>query len=332
MNLMLHNRCFAPNRPPFAKGLSLTELLVAMAISLVFMGSVTTAYINIARSADASQNRIQAHATARNALDSIVRDVLRIDRDPALLANQYFILTNRTFPYGDGIDNDGDGLVDEEVFDGFDDDGDWVLASDRHAVIGPYTERRDYLGIPDFGDLNVDEDCLFGNDVLSFRIPGDLFTLRPAEVITFELGSFDGEDNVLLRSRTVDPDGVAPVTTVEPLAFEVVSFDVLAMNANDDVVSPGPIQRPYWQSEYDAANYSLFIQQPIGAPGLLAPYEFPSALLIKIGVNASDFPLNEVPGWPAGSGTLQVYELYTVIALDPVINDPTYDVIIRPFL
>lgn len=328
---MYFDACFHP-RSRAARGLSLTEVLVAMAITLVFMGSVTTAYINIARSADASQNRVQAHATARNALDAISRDLLRLDRDPALGANQYFVLQNNLLTYGDGIDQDGDGVADEEVFDGLDNDGDWTAASDRHAAIGTFSERPDYVGLPDFGDLNVDEDCLFSNDLLSFRVPGDLFTLRPAELVTYQIGTFDGEENVLLRTTVVDPDGATPVTTVEPLVFEVVSFDVLAMNANDDVVSPATPQRPYWQTEYDANTYALFSQQPIGAPGLLAPYEFPSALLLRIVVNGSDFPLNEVPGWPAAGGTLQAYELYTVISLDPVINDPIYDVVTRPFL
>lgn len=316
-----------------ARGLSLTEVLVAMAITLVFMGSVTTAYIQIERSANDSQNRVQAHATARNALDAISRDLLRLDRDSSLAANQFFSLVNGTFAYGDGVDQDADGLIDEEICNGFDEDADWTLTTDdQHAAIGPYVERRDYVGLPDLGDLRVDEDCVFGQDILTFRVPGDLFTLQPAELVTYELGSFDGEDNVLLRTTTVDPDGATPVVTIEPLVFDVLSFDVLAMNANDDVVNPGPVQRPYWQDDYDANNYALFSNQPIGAPGLLPPYEFPSSLFIRIVVNGTGFPLDNVPGWTPGVGALKTYELSTVMAIDPVINDPTYDVIIRPFL
>lgn len=317
-----------------ARGLSLTEVLVALTITLIFMGSVTTAYIQISQASEESQNQIQAHATARNAIEAISRDVVRIQRDPALFLNQYFQLESQTLAYGDGLDNDADGRIDEEEFNGFDEDADWTLTEDRHATIGTFQERPDYVGLPDYGDRLVDEDTLFSRDRLSFRIPADIFTLRPAQIITYEVGTFDGEENVLLRQVIEDPDGPSPTRSVEPLVFEVVSFDVLAMNANDDVVAPGGLIRPYWQQEYDAANYSLGSGLPIGTPAraLLFPYEFPSSVLLRVVVNASGAPLNEVPGgWPTAPGTLKTAEISTVVALDAVLNDPTYDVLVRPF-
>ncbi|MBI5155610.1 hypothetical protein HZA57_10275, partial [Candidatus Poribacteria bacterium] len=82
-----------PRFPRSAKALSLTELLVAMAISLVFTGSVVTAFIQVSRAADEAEAQIQAHTRARTAVDAISRDIRRIRTDAALL-DQEFALTS----------------------------------------------------------------------------------------------------------------------------------------------------------------------------------------------------------------------------------------------
>lgn len=312
------------------RALSLTEVLVALAISLVFVGSVVTAYIQISRAADRSEAEVRAHVRARTAVDTIARDIRRIRTDPTI-PDQEFRLVSSQLAWGDNIDNDGDGAIDEEVIDGFDNDSDWSFADDNHARFGAFAERADYLGVPDLGDFKVNEDFLFSRDVLTFRVPADPMLGAPAQRITYRVGTFEDEDHVLLREVTTNPGFLFEQTTIEPLVFQVVSFDILAWNANDDVSTTTiGTQRPYWQQDFDSQTIQFPDVMPIGAPFGTPPFEFPAAVFIGVTVSAESQPLSEIGGWPIGSAPLRTMTLTTVVCIDEVIKSPIYRDYVRP--
>ena len=66
----------------------------------------------------------------------------------------------------DGIDNDGDGMIDESQFDGIDNDGDWLAERDdigadglgeyHYEYLGPDADGTERNGIPDLGEPNFE--------------------------------------------------------------------------------------------------------------------------------------------------------------------------------
>ncbi len=315
---MLKSKNMAP------KGLSLSELLVAIAISSIFMVSIVTAYVQITQSANVAEARIRAHTRARAGLEAITRDVRRVATDLTLSPNpQDFVLTTNTLTYGDHIDSDGDGPFDEETLDGLDNDSDWSVTDDNHIVLGGLAipdDREGYVGVADLGDDRVDEDLLFSHDTLRIRIPASV--PDPAFVITYRIDTFDGQDHVLVREVIEDPDGT-PTTTIEPVVFDVVSLDILAWNANDDAPSPlGVGVRPYWQDAWNATNYNTAPPSPIGTSN--APYPFPAALFIQITTNAEGVPLSEIGDWPIGNRELKTTKLSTIVTIEEIIKSVDY--------
>jgi prepilin-type N-terminal cleavage/methylation domain-containing protein len=312
------------------RGLSLTEVLVALAISLIFLGSVVTAYVQIAKAADFAEAQVAAHTRARIAVDAVLRDLGGVRSDP-LLTDQQFFLASSSLTYGDNIDNDRDGNTDEEVVDGRDNDGDWNISRDNHAQIGRFRERPDYLGIADLGDFAVDEDIAFSHDELSFLIPSDPGGSAFARRITYRVETFDSQDNVLVRRVVTDPGGANETTEVEPVVFEVVSFDVLAMNANDNVNSPVTPARPYWEQNWDSTAIQWPAQSPLNAPFGTPPFEFPSAIHVGVTVSAVNIPQSEIDGWPLGGTPLRTVSLSSTTAIEAVIKHPVYrDYVRRP--
>ncbi len=320
-----------PVRGVRRRAVTLTELLVAITISLVFMTSVVAAYIQISRAADISESRVQAHTRARNAIDRILREVRLVQNDPSLGNNQVFELTTNPLTRGDGIDNDRDGLVDEEIVDGFDNDGDWTISSDNHASLLFTGDRGDYVGVADLGDFNVDEDTVFSRDTLRFRIPADAGMGSPALEIRYFVGAFDGFNDVLLREEISAPGTASELTTLEPVIFDIMSFDVLAWNPNDNVTSPATPQAPYWSEEFDAEDIRNAAPptQPIGAPLGTPPFQFPAAVYVRVTVNAESRMLADIPAWPLGSEPIQTVTLESLATLDAVISDPRYEMFVR---
>jgi prepilin-type N-terminal cleavage/methylation domain-containing protein len=312
------------------RGLSLTELLVALAVALIFLGSVVTAFVQISRAAAHAEAQVSAHTRARTAIDAVLRDVARIRTDPTI-APQHFVLLSQSMPYGDNIDNDGDGSRHEEIVDGRDTDGNWNAAKDNHARIGRFWERQDFVGVADLGDFDVDEDIIFSRDTLAFRVPADPGSLRPPEHITFRVGTFDGQDHVLLREVVTNPGQPNEQTRVEPIVFDVVSFDVLAFNPNDDVSSLVIPARPYWQATWNAATVSFPNATPIGAPFGTPPFHFPAAVYVRVTVNAEGAGLENFHDWPLGGRPLRTVTLSGVATIGEVIKSPVYrDYVRRP--
>lgn len=313
------------------RGVSLTEVLVAVTISLVFMTSVLAAYIQISRAASRSEARIQAHTRARNAVDMLQRDLRFLRTDPTLAFDeQVFVLTDGVLPQGDRIDNDGDGSVDEDLINGFDGDGDWQIADDRHAALTGSGDRRDFVGVADLGDGKVDEDFPFGRDRLTFRLPADPGMGTEAYEISWFVDTFDGRNDVLVREVTRYPGTVLAQTQREPIIFDVLGFDVLAWNANSDVVAPGGALRPYWVDSFDAQAVAASTATPYNAPPGIAPFVLPAAVRVQVTTSAEPVGLEDSGKWPLGSEPLETATLASVVTIESITGTLRYEVFVRP--
>jgi len=309
------------------RGVTIIEILVAMAIASVFLVSILFSFTQILRTSDESEALTRANNQARAALLYISRDLSAVRRDTTTPI-QEFVLENRSFPYGDGIDNDRDNLVDEDPVNGADTDGDWDILDDRHGTIGAYRERPDFVGFPDLGDERVDEDPRFGNDRLILRIPPDPLGLdNRDERITYEIGTYEGQDHVLLRTVVSNPGTFNVTAVTEPLAFNVLGLDILAWNSNDDTLDATGRSIPYWSVQWNAAQNIFPFKKPFGAPDGYPPFEFPTSvrLLVHVYSGRVDFDaLNWTPGQP-----IQTLALATTIDLEVTIKDLRYQVFIR---
>lgn len=320
----------APRRAP-RRALTLVEVLVAITITVIIVTTVSLAFLSVIRSSDDAEALVRGHTAARAAVETIARELrsLQLDGDPDY---QQLLLVDQPLAYGDNIDNDEDGAIDEELFDGRDDDGDWTLSDDRHVQIGSFTERATFTGVPDYGDPGVDEDTRFSADQITFVVPAGITAPdAPRLRVTYRLGTFEGEDNVLLRLVEVDPPANLPQTPiVEPIVFDVVSLDILAWNPNNNVADTPLPGRPYWDVEWDARAIEFPAVRPADAPvATVPPFRLPAAFLIRVTVNAERFPLEEIPGWPLNGEPLRTVTLSTVVTVEQTIQDPVYDAFVR---
>lgn len=312
------------------RGLTLIEALTAVTVTLIFVGGVTAAFIQIIRAADEAEAMVRANSAARSATDKIATELRSLQID----ANREFRslrLINRPLTYGNNIDMDGDGQADEEIVDGRDTDGNWVPQDDRHARIGPFYERPNFVDIPDLGDNAVDEDFRFSADEISWTAPGTGGQVR----ITYRLDSFDGEEHVLVRTVR---DGNNP-EIVEPVVFDVVSLDILAWDANAEIRDFTDFQPiiPYWVEEWDSQrmieNPDRFIPGvnppffPDGQPIVqVEPFYIPPSFFIRVTVNAEPIPLRDIPptDWPLGNRQLRTVSVSTVVNVESVIQGQLY--------
>jgi len=308
------------------RGVTLTELLVAMAVMLILVTAITSSFIAITRRSAEAQARLRATTAARSAVDKIATEVrtLPIDPDPA---ERGFRVTNTTLAWGDGLDNDSDGVFDEEELNGIDDDGDWSIADDRHISIGSFSDRQRLILRPDLGDNHVDEDNRFSEDILYLYKPAEppdvTCSGKPAINVTYRVQSFAGEDNVLVREVFVADATLVPcggTVTTEPVLFGVVSFDVLAWNINDDsVVSSTGIA--YWVPNWDS-NAKVPPLKPLNAPVGVLPFEHPGAVYISITVNADRLPLDQQRNWITKNNGLNVITISTIVTIEGITQDP----------
>jgi type II secretory pathway pseudopilin PulG len=309
------------------RALTFVELLVAMAVAGVFFLSVLMAFSQILRAGEQAEAQVAANNQARAALLYLARDIEQVRRDTST-PMQFFLLENRSFSYGDGRDNDGDGVVDEEIVDGRDNDGDWTINHDRHARLGPYRERPEFVGIPDLGDLKVDEDCKFGNDRLTLRIPPDpLGADTRNDKIVYQIGSYEGQEHVLLRTVITDPDDPNSESITEPLAFHVLAFDILVWNCNADAEDAAGRPFPYWTSEWDARTRIFPFSKPHNAPDGVPPFEFPASVRAQITIYSGRLPLPSI-GWTPGE-PIETLTMTTTINLEVTLKDLRYERFIR---
>lgn len=331
-----------PTGAPRRRAFTLVEVLVALAIGLIFLLSLMAAYIQISRAHAAALARAQATNRARAALDEIARNVKQVRLDIAL-PDQQFLLANTDLATGDGRDQDRDGATDEELADALDDDADWVLAGDRHTVLGAFTERPAYVGVADLGDDGVDEDVRFADDVLTFRIPATIPFGADGRLVRYRVGTFNGQDRVLLREVIVNPPAgdvdliyaSALPGTIEttPVIFDVLSFNVLAFDSNQGLDTP---PTPYWETTWNAQTIQTPDQEPFGVPvGFpfpIAPFEFPSSVRVEITTSAEIVPLAELGNLAALNRPLDTVTLNTTVTIEAVTNSIFYFFFTRPVI
>jgi type II secretory pathway pseudopilin PulG len=285
------------------RGLTLVEILVAIALAMVILGAVTTTMIQVLQISRDSEVGLDAVANARAALETLSNEIKGASRVPGLTR---FVGENVPLSFGDGKDNDGDGSIDEETPNGYDDDGDWSTspANDLHARFVFSRERPHRVGIPDWGDIGVDEDCKFDLDRLTFRsvpaAPADFVF----EDVHYEVTDFQGKSRVLVRgSEKLMADTTTIEVTTAPLAYNVLSFNLLYWNPN---ATP---ENQYWVESWDSAG-------PFEAPG----FELPAAVAAEITVYADPRGIAAyTDGMPVETQTLR-----TVIDIENVIQDAAY--------
>lgn len=312
------------------KGLTLIEALTAVTITLIFVGGVAAAFIQIVRAADEAEASVRAHSAARGAVDRIATDLRALQLD-ANRENRRLRLVNRPLAYGDNIDHDGSGSINPEHVDGRDTDGNWSPVDDRHAQIGPYFERPNFVGVPDLGDVSVDDNVRFSADEITWLEAGT----NGQTWVGYRLDTFDGEPHVLVRTIR---QGNNP-EVVEPVVFDVVSLDILAWDANAEIrdfTNFEPIV-PYWVEEWDSeiliSDPDRFIPGvnppffPDGQPIVqVEPFYIPPSFYIRVTVNAEPSPLRDIPSsdWPQGNRSLRTVSVSTVVNVESVIQGQLY--------
>ncbi len=132
----------------------------------------------------------------------------------------------------DGIDNDGDGIIDESQTDGIDNDGDWV--ADKHDI--------GVDGVPNTGDRGEGDGVPTAGDPFDIREPGEP---------NFEFTDLDESDQIGLTSFAAPPFGGQNVISADDYIFTNYmtpgKFDSAnATQAGDYVFlyGSGPIELP----------------------------------------------------------------------------------------
>lgn len=312
------------------RGLTLIEALTALTVTLIFVGGVTAAFIQIVRAADEAEAMVRANAAARGAVDQIANELRQLQLD----VNREFRqlrLVNRPLAHGDNIDLDGSGAPGQSHVDGRDGETSWTTGADRHAEFGPYYERPNFVDLPDLGDDLIDTDVRFSADEISWIVPGTGGQLRAG----YRIDEFDGEENVLVRWTRLGSDP----EQVEPVIFDVVSLDLLAWDVNAEVEEGSPFQPivPYWVEEWDSVpilqnpdRYVPGVNPPLlpdGRPIVeVEPFYIPPSFYVRVTVNADPLPLREIPrsDWPLGDRPLNTVSVSTVINVESVLQGQHY--------
>ena len=300
------------------RGMSLVEVLVAMAIAGVFLSGTAMAFVQIMRANDLARVRMEALANARHALDQLSRDLITATDSAPTGGTPLFstgITSSTPILTGNLIDDDGDGAIDESEFTGVDTDGDWVAAShNRHVQLSDtnpgIVERKRLVGWSDPGDEMVLEDPAYVLSDLTFRFQPPVGTsTAPYQRATYGVTNFDGEENVLVR--TLLDEGVAPgdpvTSSTGPVAFNVLSFGVLCYSERLAVI-------PFtsgWINTWDA-----------GAPPFGGALRLPVSTYLTVTVYAGVIPLDKLP---PGS-RIETVTLTTMVNIEKMLASPQYQV------
>lgn len=307
--------CASPRRPDRGRrraGFSFTELLIAVAITSVFALSIYVTFSQVLTAHDEAEARMEAVRNGRTALATLSDELKAINRS----ADEFLLVGfDVNLAYGDGRDNDLDNSVDEELVNGINDDQTTdslpVLDAQRHARIGNLNERPLAANRYDLGDFDVDEDTVFGRDVIIFRIlpresGGDILE----KTVTLAVTEFDGEENVLVRQTNIERAAGEPLVGQAPLAFGVLGFDLLYWNPNAEPRLQG------WQTSWDST------QQPNFDPPRLP---LPASIYVKLTLDADRSPIEAwTPGEPR-----QTLVLETIVNVEETIGDIRFP---RPLL
>jgi type II secretory pathway pseudopilin PulG len=281
-----------------SRGLTMMELMVAISIILTIMVGVVWSFVELLDSHDRARARMEATANARSAMEVLTSDIKRA-RNTLGLFGGFSGETISSSGNGDRVDNDLDGDVDEESFDGADNDTGWAVAQDdKHVLLGPptetqyYAERPVYWRQPDLGDEDIDEDLGETSATLqfdTFDVPGEPLLRR----VRFYVGrDADGTPNTLMREvRGMDPVTSQAVVSTSPLCYNVKSFGVLFWNhatAKDPAANPWetvwpPATQPLTPSPSSVyLSISVYAGKPYGLEDLPADREVETVTLSTV--------------------------------------------------
>lgn len=286
-----------------ARGFTMVEMLVALTVASIFLSGAYTTYIQVVGAQDQAESRNEAIRNGRTAMAILTTEIKELNSHGE---DVVFVGIQGTQDYGDGMDNDMDGLVDEELLDGKDDDltGASVTASDRHARLGSLYERPNRVNQTDLGDAGVDEDVRFGLDQLYIIItptePSSDFTRK---FVNYFITEFDGMPSVLVRRTRIERDTGPPLIAVAPLAFGVLGLDLLYWDWDTSVSA----QNPQWVNEWDSRIRT-------GAPQ-------PSSVYIRLTLNADNRPDHTV----ADGEPIRTILLESIANIETVIGSNEYN-------
>ncbi|MCX7625110.1 MAG: hypothetical protein N2Z21_02715 [Candidatus Sumerlaeaceae bacterium] len=277
----------------------MVELLVALLFVAAVLGGAIVAFVALQRHSQQTQARLTALGEARHALLTLSRDLAQAQLGPAWMSPpNFFYGANSYLSDGNRKDDDGDGSVDEEQFDGLDNDSDWQTADDRHVLLsGALYERPTSRGFPDFSDAHVDEDTKFTSASILFRMPAE--TTGTVSEVRYYVGTFDGQPNVLIRERIT-----SGVTEAGPIAFNVLSFSALFWDGNQP---PGPTRK--WETSWDATTINAATQVPL-----------PISVALEVSVYAGTKKLENIPP----TDPLETIRLTTIVNIEAALNHPNY--------
>lgn len=266
-----------------AAGYTLLEILVAVTVTMVFIGGVYTTFFQISKGHHEAEVRMEAMRNGRAALATMTDEIKGATSKGA---TGQFRGTFAVLPYGDAIDNDGDGAVDEEIVNGVLDTTASTTGTqsvDRHASLGgTLLERPNGVDKADLGDTEVDIDAKFGRDSLVFEILPKVPTpFVTSKRVTYAITEYEGQANVLVRQTEIFQVGnTTPAITREPLAFGVAALDLLYWNPNAQPADQG------WVTRWDASQADTFAAPQLTLPAtvyirltLFADVRPPEALL-----------------------------------------------------
>lgn len=295
-------RPIATPRHSHTRGLTYIEVLVSITISLIIIAAGASAYIRISQAVAEARAYSDATMNASVALRNMTFDIKEAQTNPGV-GGRMFLGYDVQGTRGNDLDDDGDTLIDEDRPDGIDEDGAYT---EQHATIGLKVERPNFLMIADIGDAGLDDDPVWDLDTLEFRVhPGP--TPRNERVL-FSVGTFEGEDNVLVRERETNPGSAASTTTIEPIAYDVLGLNILYWDPNLDT--------PYWVPQWDATT------GPFPGPD----FRIPASVYLEITVYAGAIPLDML----GPSDSREVVTLATVVNIESIITNPRYDNFVRP--
>lgn len=222
----------APSHFYSRRGLTLTELLVAITVATLIISGTALMFVQLLRSNDQAQARIDAVANARSAIESLSVELKRAQTTSTIAMFTGDTQSTASIFSGDYVDQDGDGVLDEEPLNGLDDDNDWQLADDRHARLTTYgvtyVERPRFYQQADLGDAHVDIDLALTSSTVTFTtfdVAGEPVDRK----VRYYVGQDpDGEPNTLMKEVSgIDPATSAPVSYIAPVAYNVLSFGLL---------------------------------------------------------------------------------------------------------
>lgn len=253
-----------------AKGFTLLEVLVSIAIAMVFMVGIYAFAINLMDTQAIAKARSQAIVGAR-ALDVMAErfqgalaGTTATDGKPCFLAStQKRAWDSR-----------------EEVVDGKLNVGSFSIADDQHAQLHPKLkiyERPQGVNKPDLGDKKIDTNAAFSLAEVSFwHARNALGAFRT----TYHVGEYDSRHNVLIQTLT---DEVGNLVDESPMAFGVMSFDALFWDQDGDGTTTSlPVWHATWDSRTDRSMGSSEIKSTL-----------PICVYLRLTLEADSRPLED---------------------------------------